>query len=132
MAKHINLLTGIRTTIAQYNDKKPNKAYGHRIAELTFSGEDGEREYTYVDPTNENSKYWTTIIDKFKLHKPCCIGLEYPNGVKWFNKKKGNLNADVNKTEPVITNILDPDTGVNKVPNYDPKASLFDFSGKNN
>ncbi len=132
MAKHINLLTGIRTTIAQYNDKKPNKAYGHRIAELTFTGENGEREYTYVDPTNENCKHWNHIIEAYKKNKPCVIGIEYPNGVRWFNKKKGNLNADVNKTDPVITNILDPETGQNKMPSNDPKASLFDFSGKNN
>ncbi len=127
---HVNLLTGIRDLVAQQNESKPNKPYGHKIAELTFSGMDSKgklkHEYTYVDPYNENVPLWSEVIETFVHNRPCNIMIEYPNGVKFKNSKTGLINADIEDTKPKILDIIDPKTGLSKQKKKQPK-DLFDF-----
>jgi hypothetical protein len=126
--KHIAVLTSVRTTIAQPNERKPDKPHGHRIAEVVFTNENGDREYTYVDPTAENSALWEALLAAYHRHKPCHIGVEFPAGVRMKNRKTGLINADINGVAPVITNIFDPDTGLSKLPKADPRTDLFEIT----
>lgn len=131
--KHISILKKVRSCIAQQNPKKPTKPYGHRIAEVrlqTVEGDEIKDEYTYVDPTAQNVVHWASLLREFKDNSPCEIAIEFPAGVRYVKGKPGLINADVNGGSPIILDIVDPDTGLSKMPKKDPKADLFDFTGK--
>ena len=115
--KHTNTLKGVRVFTAQPNESKPHKTYGHKVAELKFSNERGETESTYVDPTNENNALWLDVLEKYAMNRPCRITLEFPEGVRWFNKDKGIINADLRGVAPLITSMSDV---------TDPKELLFE------
>lgn len=118
-------MKGVRVFTAQPNESKPHKTYGHKVAELKFSNERGETESTYVDPTNENNALWLDVLEEFARNRPCEIRLEYPNGVRWFNKQRGIINADLKGVRPVITGVYD-NTGESKSPKVDPRQVLFE------
>ena len=115
--KHTNTLTNVRVFTAQPNEKKPHKTYGHKVAELIFENSKGGRESTYVDPTNENNALWLDILETYANNRPCRITLEYEDGVRWFNKDKGIINADLRGVAPKVTSMA----GVS-----DPKELLFE------
>jgi|TARA_Y100000296_G_scaffold80766_1_gene106795 hypothetical protein len=136
--EHITILLSIRSRVAQKNESKPDKPYGHKIAELTFEtsgiikttqGPEKEliKEITYVDPYNENVTLWTELVEAYAKHRPCNIILKFPKGVRYINKARGLINADINNTPPQIIDIIDPVTQVSKLPKSDPKQALFTF-----
>ena len=112
--KHTNTLTNVRVFTAQPNEKKPHKTYGHKVAELIFENSKGGRESTYVDPTNENNALWLDVLEEFAKNRPCEIALEYKDGVRWFNKERRIINADLKGVRPVITGVYDDKTGESK------------------
>ena len=111
---HRNTLKGVRVFTAQPNESKPHKTYGHKVAELQFRNEKGETESTYVDPTNENNALWLDVLEEFAKNRPCEIALEYKDGVRWFNKERRIINADLKGVRPVITGVYDDKTGESK------------------
>lgn len=129
---HTNILKSVRVLVAQPDPKKKHKTHGHQIAELVFGAEgpDGQhkREYTYVDPTNDNSTLWEAVIEKFVAHRPCLIKLEYPNGIRYKNSKTGLIDADIKGVEPVIVDIYDSKTLNSVMPKTNPFNNLFDTS----
>jgi hypothetical protein len=124
--KHTNTLKGVRVFTAQPNESKPHKTYGHKVAELQFTNERGESESTYVDPTNENNSLWLDVLEQFATYRPCEIALEYPEGVRYFNKARGIINADLKGVKPVVTGVYDNRTGESKSHRVDPKTILFE------
>jgi hypothetical protein len=65
------------------------------------------------------------VLEEFARNRPCEITLEYPDGVRYFNKARGIINADLKGVRPVITGVYD-NTGRSKTPKIDPKAILFE------
>ena len=123
-------MKSVRTVQAQHNPNKPDKPYGHKIADVRLQTEVNGKvkdEYTYVDPTANNVVYWRELIQVWKENRPCHIAIEFPKGIKYFNSKTGLINADINHAKPVVLDIINPETGESKLPKSDPKQDLFDF-----
>jgi hypothetical protein len=129
---HTNILKSVRVLVAQPDPKKKHKTHGHQIAELVFDakGPAGEhkREYTYVDPTNDNNLLWEAVIEKFVAHRPCLVALEYPNGIRYKNSKTGLIDADVKGVAPRVLDIYDAKTLKSVMPKANPFNNLFDTS----
>lgn len=128
---HISILQSVRTIKAQHNPNKPEKPYGHNIADVRLQSVDGsgelKDEYTYIDPLANNVVYWREVIQVWKENRPCHLSIEFPKGIRYKNKKTGLINADVNHAKPIVLDIIDPATGLSKKQKKDPKDDLFDF-----